>query len=73
MMEWGETFIFHVVSQEFQLEQPKPSVICQHGADRRVCDAKVKKRTLNRKSCISSEPHFFTHFHPYCCHVLFQT
>ncbi|XP_061600022.1 bridge-like lipid transfer protein family member 1 isoform X6 [Cololabis saira] len=41
MMEWGETFLFHVVSREFQLEQPKPSVICQHGVDRRICDAKL--------------------------------
>ncbi|KAG7510694.1 hypothetical protein JOB18_028724 [Solea senegalensis] len=41
MIEWGETFVFHVVSREFQLEQPKPSVLCQHGADRRICDAKM--------------------------------
>ncbi|KAM7376688.1 hypothetical protein PAMP_006401 [Pampus punctatissimus] len=41
MIEWGETFLFHVVSREFQLEQPKPSVICQHGVDRRICDAKL--------------------------------
>uniref|UniRef100_A0A7N8WMU0 KIAA1109 n=1 Tax=Mastacembelus armatus TaxID=205130 RepID=A0A7N8WMU0_9TELE len=41
MIEWGESFIFHVVSREFQLDQPKPSVICQHGADRRICDAKM--------------------------------
>uniref|UniRef100_A0A8D3AFL2 KIAA1109 n=1 Tax=Scophthalmus maximus TaxID=52904 RepID=A0A8D3AFL2_SCOMX len=41
MIEWGESFVFHVVSREFQLEQPKPSVICQHGADRRICDAKL--------------------------------
>ncbi|KAM8915679.1 bridge-like lipid transfer protein family member 1 isoform 6-T6 [Spinachia spinachia] len=41
MIEWGETFLFHGVSREFQLEQPKPSVICQHGVDRRICDAKL--------------------------------
>ncbi|XP_030213365.1 bridge-like lipid transfer protein family member 1 isoform X7 [Gadus morhua] len=41
VIEWGETFVFHVVSREFQLEQPKPSVICQHGVDRRLCDAKM--------------------------------
>ncbi|XP_063040632.1 bridge-like lipid transfer protein family member 1 isoform X4 [Engraulis encrasicolus] len=40
LLEWGETFVFHVMSREFQLEQPKTSVICQHGVDRRVCDAK---------------------------------
>ncbi|XP_072533895.1 bridge-like lipid transfer protein family member 1 isoform X2 [Salminus brasiliensis] len=40
LLEWGETFLFHVVSREFQLEQPKPSVTCQHGVDRRVCDSK---------------------------------
>ncbi|XP_030626570.1 bridge-like lipid transfer protein family member 1 [Chanos chanos] len=40
LLEWGETFVFHVVSRDFQLEQPKPSVTCQHGVDRRVCDAK---------------------------------
>jgi len=42
MIKWGETFLFHGVSREFQLEQPKPSVICQHGVDRRICDAKVQ-------------------------------
>uniref|UniRef100_A0A672MMB9 Bridge-like lipid transfer protein family member 1 C-terminal domain-containing protein n=1 Tax=Sinocyclocheilus grahami TaxID=75366 RepID=A0A672MMB9_SINGR len=36
LLEWGESFVFHVVSREFQLEQPKPSVTCQHGVDRRV-------------------------------------
>ncbi|XP_037550709.1 transmembrane protein KIAA1109 homolog [Nematolebias whitei] len=41
IIEWGESFIFHVLSREFQLEQPKPSVICQHGVDRRICDAKL--------------------------------
>ncbi|XP_052427775.1 bridge-like lipid transfer protein family member 1 isoform X10 [Carassius gibelio] len=40
LLEWGESFVFHVVSREFQLQQPKPSVTCQHGVDRRVCDAK---------------------------------
>ncbi|XP_036006462.1 transmembrane protein KIAA1109 homolog isoform X1 [Fundulus heteroclitus] len=41
MIEWAETFVFHVVSREFQLEQPKPSIVCQHGVDRRVCEAKM--------------------------------
>ncbi|KAM4723529.1 LOW QUALITY PROTEIN: bridge-like lipid transfer protein family member 1 [Anableps anableps] len=41
MVEWAETFVFHVVSREFQLEQPKPSIICQHGVDRRICEAKL--------------------------------
>ncbi|TRY60510.1 hypothetical protein DNTS_001480 [Danionella cerebrum] len=40
LLEWGESFVFHVMSREFQLEQPKPSVTCQHGVDRRVCDVK---------------------------------
>ncbi|XP_016095629.1 bridge-like lipid transfer protein family member 1 [Sinocyclocheilus grahami] len=40
LLEWGESFVFHVVSREFQLQQPKPSVTCQHGVDRRVCGAK---------------------------------
>ncbi|XP_062852110.1 bridge-like lipid transfer protein family member 1 isoform X3 [Trichomycterus rosablanca] len=40
LLEWGETFLFHVVSREFQLEQPKSSVTCQHGVDQRTCDAK---------------------------------
>ncbi|XP_051507194.1 transmembrane protein KIAA1109 homolog isoform X2 [Myxocyprinus asiaticus] len=40
LLEWGEAFVFHVMSREFQLEQPKPSVTCQHGVDRRVCDSK---------------------------------
>lgn len=44
LLEWGETFVFHVLSREFQLEQPKPSVTCQHGVDRRVCDAKVEQK-----------------------------
>ncbi|KAJ8281426.1 hypothetical protein GJAV_G00067550 [Gymnothorax javanicus] len=41
LVEWGETFVFHVVSREFQLERPKSSVICQHGVDRRTCEAKL--------------------------------
>lgn len=45
LLEWGESFVFHVMSREFQLEQPKPSVTCQHGVDRRICDAKVQKCT----------------------------
>ncbi|XP_076830292.1 bridge-like lipid transfer protein family member 1 isoform X4 [Brachyhypopomus gauderio] len=40
LLEWGETFVFHVVSREFQLEKPKPSATCQHGVDQRVCEAK---------------------------------
>ncbi|MED6277141.1 hypothetical protein CHARACLAT_010300, partial [Characodon lateralis] len=40
MVEWAETFVFHVVSREFQLEQPKPSIFCQHGSDRRICKDK---------------------------------
>ncbi len=44
LVEWGESFVFHVVSRDFQLEQPKPSVTCQHGVDRRVCDAKVLQK-----------------------------
>lgn len=49
MIEWGETFLFHCMSREFQLEQPKPSVICQHGNDRRICDAKVQKTNPTRR------------------------
>ncbi|XP_069049556.1 bridge-like lipid transfer protein family member 1 isoform X2 [Lepisosteus oculatus] len=41
LLEWGETFVFHVVCREFQLERPKPVVICQHGVDRRICEAKL--------------------------------
>ncbi|XP_066575926.1 bridge-like lipid transfer protein family member 1 isoform X4 [Amia ocellicauda] len=41
LLEWGETFVFHVVSREFQLERPKPVVICQHGVDRRICESKL--------------------------------
>ncbi|KAG5848246.1 hypothetical protein ANANG_G00096440 [Anguilla anguilla] len=41
LVEWGETFVFHVVSREFQLERPKSSIICQHGVDRRICEAKL--------------------------------
>ncbi|RXM98120.1 hypothetical protein EOD39_13560 [Acipenser ruthenus] len=41
LLEWGETFVFHVVSREFELERPKSMVICQHGVDRRFCKAKL--------------------------------
>lgn len=50
IIEWGETFLFHVVSREFQLEQPKPSVICQHGVDRRICDAKVQTEYIAKNA-----------------------
>ncbi|XP_058048397.1 bridge-like lipid transfer protein family member 1 isoform X2 [Ahaetulla prasina] len=45
LFEWGQTFVFHVACREFQLERPKSVVICQHGIDRRFCEAKM--------SCIS--------------------
>ncbi|XP_061700533.1 bridge-like lipid transfer protein family member 1 isoform X12 [Syngnathoides biaculeatus] len=41
LIEWGKYFVFHVMSREFQLEHPKPIIICQHGVDRRICDAKL--------------------------------
>ncbi|XP_071975455.1 bridge-like lipid transfer protein family member 1 isoform X3 [Engystomops pustulosus] len=41
LLDWGQTFVFHVVCNEFQLERPKSVVICQHGIDRRFCDAKL--------------------------------
>ncbi|XP_041436679.1 KIAA1109 L homeolog isoform X7 [Xenopus laevis] len=43
LLDWGQTFLFHVVCNEFQLERPKSVVICQHGIDRRVCDAKKSR------------------------------
>ncbi|XP_032080330.1 transmembrane protein KIAA1109 homolog isoform X3 [Thamnophis elegans] len=45
LFQWGQTFVFHVACREFQLERPKSVVICQHGIDRRFCEAKM--------SCIS--------------------
>lgn len=58
LVEWGESFVFHVVSRDFQLEQPKPSVTCQHGVDRRVCDGKVLQK----------------HAHLHChIHIIFKT
>ncbi|KAG8134646.1 hypothetical protein E2320_007756 [Naja naja] len=45
LFEWGQTFVFHVACREFQLERPKSVIICQHGIDRRFCEAKM--------SCIS--------------------
>ncbi|RXM31147.1 hypothetical protein EOD39_1796 [Acipenser ruthenus] len=41
LLEWGETFVFHVASREFELERPKSVVICQHGVNRRFCEAKL--------------------------------
>ncbi|KAJ7406763.1 hypothetical protein WISP_131579 [Willisornis vidua] len=41
LLEWGQTFVFHVVCREFELERPKSVVICQHGIDRRFCDSKM--------------------------------
>lgn len=43
--------MFHVVSREFQLEQPKPSVTCQHGVDQRTCDSKVEHLPYLMKFC----------------------
>lgn len=34
--------MFHVACREFELERPKSVIICQHGIDRRFCEAKVK-------------------------------
>lgn len=41
LLEWGQTFVFHVVCREFELERPKSVILCQHGIDRRFCDPKV--------------------------------
>ncbi|XP_072563835.1 bridge-like lipid transfer protein family member 1 isoform X4 [Paramormyrops kingsleyae] len=41
LAEWAGPFLFHAVSREFQLERPKPSLMCQHGVDQRTCDAKL--------------------------------
>ncbi|KAG8454096.1 hypothetical protein GDO86_000656, partial [Hymenochirus boettgeri] len=41
LLDWGQTFVFHVVCNEFQLERPKSVVICQHGIDQRICDSKI--------------------------------
>ncbi|XP_051784339.1 bridge-like lipid transfer protein family member 1 isoform X3 [Erpetoichthys calabaricus] len=41
LLEWGKTFVFHVVSREFDLERPKTVVFCQHGVDRRFCESKL--------------------------------
>ncbi|XP_039176154.1 transmembrane protein KIAA1109 homolog isoform X4 [Crotalus tigris] len=45
LFEWGQTFVFHVACREFQMERPKSVILCQHGIDRRFCEAKM--------SCIS--------------------
>ncbi|XP_048858560.1 transmembrane protein KIAA1109 homolog isoform X2 [Brienomyrus brachyistius] len=37
LAEWGETFVFHLMSREFQLEKPRQEVKCQHGLDRQLC------------------------------------
>ncbi|XP_059821063.1 bridge-like lipid transfer protein family member 1 [Hypanus sabinus] len=42
LLEWGQTFIFHVMCQEYELERPKCIVLCQHGVDQRFCDLKLK-------------------------------
>lgn len=41
LLEWGQTFVFHVVCREYELERPKSVVICQHGIDRRFCESKL--------------------------------
>ncbi|XP_053559592.1 bridge-like lipid transfer protein family member 1 isoform X3 [Bombina bombina] len=42
LLDWGQTFVHHVVSNEFQLERPKSLIVCQHGIDRRFCNSKLK-------------------------------
>ncbi|KAM4709465.1 bridge-like lipid transfer protein family member 1 [Discoglossus pictus] len=42
LLDWGQTFVYHVVCNEFQLERPKSVVICQHGIDRRFCNSKLR-------------------------------
>ncbi|KAG8511214.1 Transmembrane protein, partial [Galemys pyrenaicus] len=41
LLEWGQTFAFHVVCREYELERPKSVVLCQHGVDRRFCESKL--------------------------------
>ncbi|XP_067849384.1 bridge-like lipid transfer protein family member 1 isoform X5 [Heptranchias perlo] len=42
LLEWGQTFVFHVMCREYELERPKSVVICQHGVDQRFCESKLK-------------------------------
>ncbi|XP_075785952.1 bridge-like lipid transfer protein family member 1 isoform X10 [Pelodiscus sinensis] len=41
LLEWGQTFLFHVMCREFELERPKSVIMCQHGIDRRFCESKM--------------------------------
>nr|XP_023416125.1 uncharacterized protein KIAA1109 homolog [Cavia porcellus] len=41
LLEWGQTFVFHVVCREYELERPKSVIMCQHGIDRRFCESKL--------------------------------
>ncbi|XP_028932278.1 transmembrane protein KIAA1109 homolog isoform X4 [Ornithorhynchus anatinus] len=41
LLEWGQTFVYHVVCREFELERPKSVIICQHGIDHRFCESKM--------------------------------
>nr|XP_056711844.1 bridge-like lipid transfer protein family member 1 [Euleptes europaea] len=41
LLEWGQTFVFHVACREFELERPKSVITCQHGIDRRFCESKM--------------------------------
>ncbi|TKC49630.1 hypothetical protein EI555_007878, partial [Monodon monoceros] len=41
LLEWGQTFVFHVVCREYELERPKSVIVCQHGIDRRFCESKL--------------------------------
>ncbi|XP_067898614.1 bridge-like lipid transfer protein family member 1 isoform X8 [Heterodontus francisci] len=42
LLEWGQTFIFHVMCKEYELERPKSIVLCQHGVDQRFCELQLK-------------------------------
>ncbi|XP_036914479.1 transmembrane protein KIAA1109 homolog isoform X1 [Sturnira hondurensis] len=41
LLEWGQTFVFHVACREYELERPKSVIMCPHGIDRRFCESKV--------------------------------
>lgn len=51
---WAQTFAFHVINKENDLEPSSPYVQCIHGKLQNVCDRRHKKRKVSRSLNASS-------------------
>lgn len=55
MGNWAQTFAFHVINKENDLQPSTPYVQCIHGKQQNVCDRRHKKRKVPRDMDLTGE------------------